>query len=200
MDIHMPGLNGIEATSLIRQQKPTLPIIALTADIAFRESGKVRQYGFNDVLIKPIEFADLNRVISKILRPDAKQEAYIHQNATEENTDTLPIRDIEQALRITGGQRVVADKLLAKLVEQLPDYLDSVISKYKEKDWPQLWQILHKLHGATAVCGVPALNNVVINLQKHITNADYLLISDEVEKLRIAIENIINHASGMDQI
>lgn len=199
MDIHMPGLNGIEATSLIRQQNTTLPIIALTADIAFRESDKVRHYGFNDVLIKPIEYSDLYQVISKILRSDVKEEAYIPQNAAEK-TDALPIRDIEQALRITGGQRAVADKLLAKLVEQLPDYLDSVISKYKEKDWSQLWQILHKLHGATAVCGVPALNNVVINLQKHITNADYLLISDEVDKLRIATDNLIKYASGMDQI
>lgn len=200
MDIHMPALNGIEAVSLIRQKNSTLPIIALTADIAFRESGKVYQYGFNDVLIKPIESTHLYQVISKVLRSDFKVQSSALQTDAEQSIDKLAIRDLEQALRITGGQKVVADKLLNKLVEQLPDYLESVISKYKDKDWSQLWQVLHKLHGATSVCGVPELNQVVINLQKHITNADYLLISDELDKLRIAAEKLIDYATGLDDL
>ena len=200
MDIHMPALNGIEAASLIRQKNSKVPIIALTADIAFRESGKVNQYGFNDVLIKPIESIHLYQVISKVLRSDIKLESSALRSDAEQSIDKLATRDLEQALRITGGQKVVADKLLTKLVQQLPDYLESVVNKYKDKDWPQLWQVLHKLHGATAVCGVPELNHVVINLQKHITNADYLLISDEIDKLRIAAGKLIDYAASLDDL
>jgi len=56
MDLHMPGMDGVEAVSKIREllgeQCP--PIVALTADSVFNLDGDMRQNGFNGFLTKPV--------------------------------------------------------------------------------------------------------------------------------------------------
>eukprot|EP00271_Cylindrocystis_brebissonii_P004855 TRINITY_DN16771_c0_g1_i1.p1 TRINITY_DN16771_c0_g1~~TRINITY_DN16771_c0_g1_i1.p1 ORF type:complete len:1375 (-),score=299.49 TRINITY_DN16771_c0_g1_i1:732-4856(-) len=68
MDVQMPGMDGFEATRLIRQQevgnamKPT-PIFALTADIFFGTREKALESGMDGFLSKPIEEEQLWEVI-----------------------------------------------------------------------------------------------------------------------------------------
>jgi len=56
MDIHMPGIGGIEATKRIRLFDTTTPIIALTAITIEREDLiRFNDAGFNDILSKPFK-------------------------------------------------------------------------------------------------------------------------------------------------
>lgn len=56
MDIHMPGIGGIEATKQIRQFNPNIPIIALTAITIEKEDLiTFNKAGFNDILSKPFK-------------------------------------------------------------------------------------------------------------------------------------------------
>ncbi len=57
MDVRMPGVDGLEATRVIRGASPvnrTTPIIALTADVQPENAAACRAAGMNDVLAKPI--------------------------------------------------------------------------------------------------------------------------------------------------
>ena len=53
MDIHMPEMDGVEATKIIRESKDETPIIALTAVNISEEVNDFLLYGFNDVIPKP---------------------------------------------------------------------------------------------------------------------------------------------------
>lgn len=66
MDIHMPGINGIEAAKQIRQQGVKTPIIALTADIFEVQKSDENGFEFDEYLSKPIIKETLERVISKL--------------------------------------------------------------------------------------------------------------------------------------
>jgi PAS domain S-box-containing protein len=56
MDLHMPEMDGIEATKVIRQQlKLTLPIVALTASAFKKEVDQCTEAGMNDYVTKPFE-------------------------------------------------------------------------------------------------------------------------------------------------
>ena len=71
MDIHMPNMNGYEATEKIRRSDKmdalTVPIIAVTAD-AFKETEeKVLVCGMNGFISKPINFAKLSATVKKAL-------------------------------------------------------------------------------------------------------------------------------------
>ncbi len=71
MDIHMPNMNGYEATEKIRRSDKmdalTVPIIAVTAD-AFKETEeRVLVSGMNGFISKPINFAKLSEIVKKAL-------------------------------------------------------------------------------------------------------------------------------------
>ena len=68
MDLHMPVLNGYEATRQIRQWEAQCglaprPIIGLTADAYAESRMQCLQHGMNDVLTKPIELNALHAML-----------------------------------------------------------------------------------------------------------------------------------------
>ena len=56
MDLHMPEVNGFEATEYIRKTlKSYIPIIALTADVTTMDVSKCKEFGMDSYISKPIE-------------------------------------------------------------------------------------------------------------------------------------------------
>ncbi|WP_430400240.1 ATP-binding protein [Flavobacterium sp.] len=53
MDVHLPGINGTEATEEIRKFNSTVPIIALTAISLNENREMLLSYGMNEVITKP---------------------------------------------------------------------------------------------------------------------------------------------------
>ena len=67
MDVHLPGINGTEATKQIRTFDIKTPIIALTA-ISLNENREILlSYGMNDVITKPFMPEEFYTIISKHL-------------------------------------------------------------------------------------------------------------------------------------
>lgn len=68
MDYHMPGLNGIEATKVIREKHNNPPpIIALTADVLPETQKECKDVGMKELLAKPIQRSELKRVLKTYL-------------------------------------------------------------------------------------------------------------------------------------
>ncbi|MET4076575.1 PAS domain S-box protein [Hymenobacter sp. UYCo722] len=64
MDVHMPVLNGYDATAVLRTELGlSLPIIALTANATSGERAKCLAAGMNDYLSKPFQEDDLLRML-----------------------------------------------------------------------------------------------------------------------------------------
>jgi len=73
MDLHMPGIDGYEATTLLRKRGETLPIIALTASTPREVENEAMAAGLNDVVVKPFNPDDLYGIILKYARPSVIQ-------------------------------------------------------------------------------------------------------------------------------
>ncbi len=68
MDIHMPKMDGITATKLIREQGgngATIPIIAVTAKAMVGDRETYLAAGMNDFVSKPINTAELHEAIAR---------------------------------------------------------------------------------------------------------------------------------------
>jgi len=74
MDIRMPVMNGYEATKLIKELRPELPVIAQTAYITCEERHKAIEAGFDAFLSKPFLKEELLEVLGKQCRkhPDKR--------------------------------------------------------------------------------------------------------------------------------
>ncbi|MGB0664642.1 MAG: ATP-binding protein [Pontibacterium sp.] len=74
MDVHMPVMDGIEASYQLRHRKPCLPIIALTANVMPEEHTRLSQAGVYQVLTKPIDDNQLRSALVRVLNHDVRQE------------------------------------------------------------------------------------------------------------------------------
>ncbi len=67
MDVQMPGLNGLDATRLIRSMGSDIPILAMTASVMDHDKVKCLEAGMNHTLPKPIKPETLEEELSKFL-------------------------------------------------------------------------------------------------------------------------------------
>ncbi len=68
MDIHIPGISGIEATQQIREFKKQIPIIALTAVTIDENLDDFYKAGFNEIIPKPFKTEEFFEKIYRTLQ------------------------------------------------------------------------------------------------------------------------------------
>ncbi|MFC5196400.1 ATP-binding protein [Bizionia hallyeonensis] len=67
MDIHMPGISGLEATKRIRKFNPDLTIFALTAVTIEDKMHEFDEAGFTDIISKPFKQEDFEKKLFETL-------------------------------------------------------------------------------------------------------------------------------------
>ncbi len=80
MDIHMPGMTGLEAVERLRalpSPAGDTPVIALTADIVSRHPSEYLALGFNDFVAKPILVSGLLDAIKRAAEPPSDQASAV---------------------------------------------------------------------------------------------------------------------------
>lgn len=79
MDIHLPNMNGIEATQLLRTKYALdIPVIALTADAMKDTKANMIEAGMTDILLKPIKLPTFHQTVGY----------YIQQRLTKRKINT----------------------------------------------------------------------------------------------------------------
>ena len=198
LDVHMPHLNGLDAAHQIRSSHigHSVPIVALTADAAERNQREIGRAGIDRYLIKPVAEEDLRQIIHELLEGAPGTAAFVSAGGvTRQATTERPVRDPAQALRIAGGSASIAAKLFEELCRELPSSLSELRACFAARNWSELWQLSHRLHGASAVCGVPALYHAMGELQRAVwledeSSVDSLLgrVANEIDLVLASTE------------
>lgn len=77
MDIHMPGISGLEATKIIRTFDKELTIFALTAVTIEDKMHEFDEAGFNDIISKPFKQEDFEKKLFNALKVNQDSSASI---------------------------------------------------------------------------------------------------------------------------
>ena len=68
LDIHMPRKSGLDALSEIRADENDPPknihVIALTADASWHNKSRIKEFGFDDLLTKPVTMEKIRAVLN----------------------------------------------------------------------------------------------------------------------------------------
>lgn len=101
MDIKMPGINGIEATKIIKDKNKDKYIIILTAYDEFAFAQNAIKAGANDYLLKPARPEEVVAAIEKCIK-EIEKDLLIEEESSKDNTveleDKCNSREIQRVL------------------------------------------------------------------------------------------------------
>ena len=203
MDLHMPGLDGYEATQKIREITPGEQpvIIALTANAMPREKEKVMQAGMNGILIKPVSDSLFQKVINQWVLKEPIKTADVKGSGfsqTDDDDDTNSVFSIKLAKEFTGNNEELAYELFDMLRAELDSYKEAVLLALESKDLVKLRETIHKLHGASRCCGTTELKQISSHIETMIMQNINFDIEKEIALLLSAIKNVADYKVDTD--
>lgn len=155
MDVHMPEMDGFEATKLIRNQSrfADLPVIALTAGVTKEERDKCIASGMNDFIAKPINPKKLMSTLAQWIKPSGTAATVEPVPVKLFGVDDLPDFDLRNLLLMLGNNQELATRLLFDFMasmENLPSEIDAMIIA---GNFISAREQVHKIKGASGNIG-----------------------------------------------
>ena len=196
MDLHMPIIDGFEATKLIRESSyynKNTAIVALTANAMPDEQIEVYNVGMNDILTKPITEQQLFDVVERWIDISLKHTQNIEPENNIEKLDFSSIYSKTESIKLAGGNIQLAAELFDMLIKELPEHKEKLLATLDKNNLADMKYSVHKLHGATSYCGVPALRTAAAELENIIDENDDELFEEAFNITIKEIERLLDH-------
>jgi PAS domain S-box-containing protein len=200
MDVQMPGMDGWEATRIIREREQStnqrIPIIAMTAYAMKGDRERCLAVGMDGYLSKPIRPEDLFAVVDNLA-------AGPHQVA-ENRVPAGNLKQLlswEQALRNVARDEDLLRELIVAFLEQYPQWLGELREGVRRLDAARINSAAHPLKGSLGTLGARSAQSAAQELeglarQGNLAGAADLLIKLEFELNRI-LPALDNFAKGV---
>lgn len=181
MDIHMPVMNGIQATQRIRDQEAGnehIPIIGLTASLLDADRENYFQAGIDAMLVKPADNEQLIVLIRKLCtRPASLQRVYLQ---------TAPSVDSG-----TDNPSPMQTSLTSMLIKETPDVRVRMQTASDAGDWQQLQEISHKFLGGLGYCDAKELQTAASHLHRCLISGQRSVIAAALTDVFVEMDRLL---------
>lgn len=157
MDMHMPELNGYEATRLLRERGYRRPVIALTAHATVLDKNRCIQAGCDDYIAKPVNRQKLISVVASYLGGRDLPPAVSIDEALPESAE------IQSALFMDDLEM---NTIIDEFAQGLSEFMEQVEAAQAKKDFKELAGLAHQMKGAGGAYGYPRLTEESAELEK----------------------------------
>ena len=188
LDLHLPGINGLETARRIRAlpgPAASMRLVGLTASTSADSRARCLEAGMNDVLGKPVTNAELTRTLAGQLQPRGGQ-------ARAQATAPTPPASID-AERIATLRRELPPGLLNPLAEQcladLAGRLPKLRAALEQGQATEVATITHTIGGTAVTYGLirlAALARDLATASRNGNNEPTLMSAIEAEYTRSA--------------
>ncbi|PBQ33558.1 hypothetical protein CNR22_17850 [Sphingobacteriaceae bacterium] len=191
MDIQMPGMDGIEATQIIRNElKITTPIIALTANAFKTEIEKCKSIGMNDYVTKPFEESALLNTIFKLLkRPELTVQTDLEASKPPKNEVLYDLSNLE---KVSRGDTAFVSKMIKLFIEQTQLHLTGFKQLLLESNYKEIARIAHKIKPGVESMGIVSLSESLRELEAiSIDSANAERVQVLVQEISEVLEQVV---------
>ncbi|MFN3077206.1 MAG: response regulator [Alphaproteobacteria bacterium] len=216
MDVHMPVMDGYEATRRIRAnpRHAALPILALTASALLEERERCLAAGMNDHIPKPI---NVPRAMVTILRwmkplegagqkvgPEVAGPVSSCVFAAPERVLThsipldLPKFDIPAALQRINGNEKLLHRLLVSFAQANTDTAARVRAALDAKDVDTAFGLVHALKGSAGNLGALLLFSAAEALQAALVKRDDAHYERHFQNFRQHLDDVVSILGRLD--
>jgi len=196
MDVQMPVMDGLEATTLLREREKASgehqAVVAMTALVMKGDRERCMATGMDGYLSKPISPQELDEVLDSY-QPVGQVSASGRVN-TEQEEGPICVKDLLD--RIDGDRTLLAE-LLELLREDAPEQIRAAHHAIETGDAPELQKIGHALRGALANLAAPTAAQFAGELEA--TGMAGVLDSSEatLAKLENELARVITSLEGL---
>lgn len=192
MDLHMPVLNGYEASKQIREHNQQIPIVAMTADAITGVEEQCRKAGIYQYISKPFEPDIFIQTILKIL--DNESNAKSLDNTTIEpklignnNDNEASYINKEEALKLLGNNLQLYQMVLNEFFKETETIFLELEEEMKNNNLAEAALIVHKVKGSSGNIGARKLYETAIVLQKALEKNQ----REDIERLYPEFERLL---------
>jgi signal transduction histidine kinase/DNA-binding NarL/FixJ family response regulator/HPt (histidine-containing phosphotransfer) domain-containing protein len=214
MDIQMAGLDGFDATRILRNEGFNQPVIALTANAMSGDREACLAAGCDDYAVKPIKRGQLVRQIQALVArakpaphkrdagPTSLDEidgplAAGHVRSLSANlidrepSDEPPLIDAQIALSRAGDDRELAREIAEIAIPLFSEWLAGIEQAFDEGDWPTVRRLAHTLKTSADNVGADAARSAAFRLEQFAVEQNALAARDAFAEVEQAVRRLL---------
>jgi len=153
MDLHMPIMNGYDATKIIMEENPDQKIIAMTADVVDGVQQKCLAYGMLDFISKPFEPEQFMKKIAQFLGNQLPEPE-------------IELINYEKGINMLGGNEEMYRQVIHLFLEENSDMVDQINEATENNDFDRIRSLAHKVKGSSGSIGAESVRQLANDLQK----------------------------------
>lgn len=165
MDLHMPEMDGFEATEIIRAKDPKIPIIACSADVFETSRTKAIKAGINYYITKPVQEEELKNLFTKAIsqQTETTEKLSITQNITSpENT---PLLNFEFLTTTFQGNQEFIKSVFEVFIHETPNDYELLNKQIQEEQYLEAGYTAHKIKSSFRTLGITQMATLLENIE-----------------------------------
>jgi len=201
MDIHMPEMDGVQATNLIRtgEYNNDVPIVAVTANVLSSDHEQYLIQGMNEVITKPVSIDRLQQLLNKyIARHRASNHINNEQKVVRESDDQLYEKLValnsihaEEAIERVNGKLNIYLHMLEQYFHDYSTFIANVKQHYHHNDYAEITRALHTLKGASSYLGAYDVQQLAIEGERIIREEQITMLPPYFERLEAELHYLL---------
>lgn len=197
MDLHMPVMDGIEASRHIRAWEnggEHTFIVALTASYLPQNGQVLFEAGMDNYISKPFEMEHIRRLLqysSRALFASSSREDMVSAIEAVEHVLDTPL-----GIQQVGGDLGSYRKLLADFVQELPERIERIHRSWEAHNMEEVSRAAHNLKGVGANLGTTQISNLAKRLEEQSTGGYTENTRETINDLVVAAQILSGYAKN----
>jgi len=173
--MHMPVMDGLEASSRINELNTGIPIVAITANIMTNEKEVYKENGMLDCIGKPFTSQELWRCLMKYLTP-------VSLDAGQKNMILEADVEFQKSLQLY-------------FVKSNQKRYEEIIKAIEEGDIKLAHRLAHTLKGNAGQLGKMLLQKAAADVERQLKDGKNLVTEDQLKALQNELNAVLTELS-----